>query len=133
VKWIVSVLALLLLAAPLRAQGVSVHSHSGCALGRNSVGVADPCADGSAVFYNPGALAAQAGAASLGSIVLFTRNEFTFDDTGATFRNRNGTVLVPHAWFTAPVAPRVGVGVGVWAPYGLTVEWPLDFEGRFVG
>lgn len=132
-RWIVCILVSLLAAGTVHAQGVSIHSHSGCALGRNSAGVADPCADGSAVFYNPAALALQRGVVSAGAVALYTTSEFTFDDTGESFDSEQGTAIAPHAWLAVPITPRIAAGIGLWAPYGLATEWPLDFEGRFVG
>lgn len=58
-RCIAHTLVAFLAASSLHAQGLSIHSHSGCALARNSSGVAEPCADGSAVFYNPAAVAGQ--------------------------------------------------------------------------
>ena len=37
----------------LPAQGFSVNEHSTCAMGRAGTAVASPCADGSAIFFNP--------------------------------------------------------------------------------
>lgn len=132
-RWTILAIAALLPANALHAQGLSVHSHSGCALARNSAGVAEPCADGSAVFYNPAALAWQPGAASAGVLGLYTKSEFTFDDTGESFDSEQGTKWAPHAWLTAQVVPGLAAGVGLWVPYGLATAWPLTFEGRFVG
>jgi long-chain fatty acid transport protein len=132
------ILAAALLAAALAppllsAQGFGVYTHSGCMIGRASAGVADPCADGSAVFHGPAALAFQPGALAVGIVPIHTKSTFTFDSTGARFGSRQGTTWVPHAWATFRPAPRVGVGIGLWAPNGLRTRWPLNFEGRFVG
>lgn len=132
-RWIVIPLVALLAAGSLHAQGLSIHSHSGCALARNSTGVAEPCLDGSAVFYNPAALASQRGVVSGGAIALYSKSTFTFDGTGEAFDSRQGTEIAPHGWFVARLAPRIGAGIGFWAPYGLSTAWPLDFEGRYDG
>ena len=39
----------------LHAQGFSVNEHGSCAMGRAGTGVAAPCDDGSAMFFNPAA------------------------------------------------------------------------------
>src|SRR5207237_554231 len=31
------------------------------------------------------------------------------------------------------VTPKLGVGIGLFAPYGLQTRWPLSFDGRFSG
>jgi long-chain fatty acid transport protein len=133
VRWTLGALLALLAASSLQAQGLSVHSQSGCALARNSTGVADPCGDGSAIFYNPAAIASQRGVASAGLAALYSTSTFLFDDTRESFDSRQGTVLAPHAWLAVPLTPRVAVGFGMWAPYGLTTAWPLRFDGRFDG
>jgi long-chain fatty acid transport protein len=133
VRWTLGALLVVLSASSLQAQGLSIHSQSGCALARNSTGVAEPCADGSAVFYNPAAIASQRGVASAGFAALYSTSTFHFDDDGEAFESEQGTALAPHAWLAVPVASRIGAGIGLWAPYGLTTVWPRDFEGRFDG
>ncbi len=117
----------------LAAQGFGVYTHSACMLARASAGVADPCADGSAIFYGPAALAFQPGALGVGIVPIYSKSTFIFDTTGARFGSRQGTTWVPHAWATFRPAPRLGAGIGLWAPNGLRTRWPLGFEGRFVG
>lgn len=122
-----------LAAGSLRAQAAGVYTHSACMLARASAGVADPCTDGSAVFYSPAALALQPGALSVGIVPVYTKSTFTFDTTGARFGSRQGTTWIPHAWAAFRPTARIGAGIGLWAPYGLRTQWPLDFEGRYVG
>src|SRR5262245_46974972 len=101
-------------AGALHAQGSSIHAHSGCMIARSTAGVAEPCADGSAVFYNPAALAVQGGAASLGLSTLYSTSTFTFDGGGDSFESQQGTVVAPHAWLQVRPTGRIGVGVGLW-------------------
>ena len=51
--------ALLVSAGTLAAQGSNVMEHGACATAMVSAGVASPCSDGSAVLFNPAALAQQ--------------------------------------------------------------------------
>jgi long-chain fatty acid transport protein len=133
VRWILSTLVAVLPAGALHAQGLSIHSHGGCVVARNSTGVAEPCTDGSAVFYNPAAIASQRSVASAGVAGLYSTSTFTFDGSGESFDSEQGTKLAPHAWLLAQLTPRMGAGIGLWAPYGLSTAWPLAFEGRFDG
>ena len=132
-RWIITAMVALTTAASVQAQGVSVFTHSGCALARGGTGAADPCQDGSATFYNPAALATQPGAASLGVLALFTSNKFTRAGTSRSVDSDQPAEFAPHLWLAARGGRRIGLGVGVWAPYGLSTKWPLNFEGRFVG
>src|SRR2546428_5879234 len=50
------------LPALLPAQGFGIYEQGTCAMGRAGTGVAAPCADGSAIFFNPAGLAGLKGA-----------------------------------------------------------------------
>ena len=116
------------------AQGFGVYEHSACAMGLADAGVARPCDDGSAIYYNPAGLAASSGTTvTLGLTGIRLDGSFTDDATGQTTEMDTGFEPVPYVYVVRAVTDRVVVGVGAWAPYGLATKWPLDFEGRFVG
>ena len=46
----------------LSAQGFGIYEQGTCAMGRAGTGVAAPCSDGSAMFFNPAGLAGLTGA-----------------------------------------------------------------------
>src|SRR5437899_8170417 len=69
------------LPALLGAQGFGIYEQGTCAMGRAGTGVAAPCADGSAIFFNPAGLAgAKGGRATIGVTLLRINGGFT-DDT----------------------------------------------------
>lgn len=121
------------MAAPVLAQGSSVNTQGACMSARNAAGVADPCDDGSAIFYNPAALALQPSAITAGVTAVWNERSFTYFDTGDEIESDGATAVVPHAYATYRVNERFAAGLGLFAPYGLTSEWPLEFEGRFTG
>lgn len=131
--------ALVAAAGPLAAQGSSVYTQSACMSGRNGAGVASPCADGSAIFYNPAALAQQSSVFGVGATWVTTENEFIYDDIGGqpsrpeSVRRGPATIPVPHGYVQHRFSERLAAGVGAWAPYGLGIEWPDAFEGRYIG
>lgn len=131
----VSLVALLAVPAIGAAQGFGVYEHGTCAMGRAGVSAARPCDDGSAIFFNPAGLAGLAGTrASAGVTVITASGGFTDDVTLAEFGLDNPTIPVPHAYFTHQLSPRLTLGVGGYAPYGLETRWKLeDFQGRFLG
>jgi len=45
----------------LGAQGFGIYEQGTCAMGRAGAGVAAPCSDGSAMFFNPAGLAGLTG------------------------------------------------------------------------
>jgi long-chain fatty acid transport protein len=128
-----TIIVAVLASGSLHAQGVSIHSHGSCALARNSTGVAEPCTDGSAVFYNPAALVNAGGVASAGAMALYTKATFTFDENGQKFDSRQPILPAPHVWLAVPITQSIAAGIGAWAPFGLTTTWPIAFEGRFFG
>jgi long-chain fatty acid transport protein len=119
--------------AQLQAQGSSVYAQSACMTARAGAGVAAPCADGSAIFYNPAALATQQSTLGLGVAGIRSGGSFIHDGTGTEVKRDVAVTPVPHGWANFRATDRLAVGVGVWAPYGLGIEWPESFEGRFVG
>ncbi|HUF13384.1 MAG TPA: outer membrane protein transport protein [Longimicrobiales bacterium] len=140
---LVALAALWLAPAGASAQGAGIHTQSGCMTGRNGAGVAHPCQDGSAVYYNPAALVRENGAVSFGVTVIDQAGSFVHDTTGTEVTRVPGSMIVPHGWATYRLSERIGLGLGVWQPYGLSVDWPVcppeqprcgtGFEGRFAG
>jgi long-chain fatty acid transport protein len=127
-------LALAAVAAPVLAQGSSVYTQSACVSAQGHTAVATPCLDASSIYYNPAALALLPSAISAGFTAVNNRGAFTYDTTGAVVDRDPATPIVPHAYATHRLGgmDRFAVGLGFFAPYGLGIEWPQDFEGRFV-
>lgn len=124
-------------AAPASAQGFGVYEQGACMMGRGGAGVADPCDDGSGVFFNPAALSFRKTTLTLGGAVIHPYGGFTDTSGGAA----NGLVSslnnkyypVPNFYASMPFRKRLAFGVGVFAPYGLETDWPASSEGRFLG
>jgi long-chain fatty acid transport protein len=134
VQLIPLLLALCGLPVVARAQGYGFYAQSACAVGRAGAGVAAPCDDGSAIFYNPAALTLTPTAV-LGTTatVVAPRGTFTNDVTSHVSALKKRNFLVPAIYFARPLNPRLTVGIGLFAPYGLTSDWPVSSEGRFLG
>ncbi|HEV2148580.1 MAG TPA: outer membrane protein transport protein [Longimicrobiaceae bacterium] len=124
--------ALAVTAASAHAQGSSVLTHSSCSMARGGAGVAAPCADGSAILFSPAALTMQPSTIGLGVAGITQEREFTFDATGERLRTDAETTQVPYGYASYRFSERLAAGIGVFAPYGAGIEWPLEFEGRFV-
>jgi long-chain fatty acid transport protein len=120
--------------ALLGAQGFGIYEQGTCSMGRGGTGVAAPCTDGSAIFFNPAGLAGiKGGRATIGVTLLDVKGGFT-DDIFQQKTNLDDPLLaVPQAYFAYGVTPKLGIGVGLFAPYGLETKWPLAFDGRFAG
>jgi long-chain fatty acid transport protein len=120
--------------ALLGAQGFGLYEQGTCAMGRAGTGVAAPCADGSAIFFNPAGLAGLTGGrATLGVTLLDVQGSFTDDVSRQKARLDDPLLAIPQVYAAYGVTPKLGVGVGLFAPYGLQTRWPLTFDGRFAG
>jgi long-chain fatty acid transport protein len=119
----------------LAAQGYGIYEHGTCMMGRAGAGIASPCADGSAIFYNPAGITGSGkGVISGGVTYIGPSGSFTNDVTGVTTESEPLTFFVPHLYWTRDLDEKYSVGLGVFAPYGLTTEWDENnFEGRFLG
>jgi long-chain fatty acid transport protein len=132
--------ALLLLAgasslvAALPAQGFGVYEHNACAMARAGVTAANPCPDGSAIFFNPAGLAGLSQTRlSAGVTFIGAHGGFTDDFLNQTSDLDNPLIPVPNVYFTRAVSPKLTLGIGAYAPYGLETKWdPNTFPGRFM-
>jgi long-chain fatty acid transport protein len=147
---VIAAAAAVLYGGAAHAQGSAVDQQSACMAGRAAAGIALPCDDGSAVFYSPAALAELPSAVSAGLAIVRSSNVFRYDPGfvrgGQPDRVERpaATIPVPQAYVNYRINPRLAAGIGVLAPYGLGLEWPVcpvedprcagpNFEGRFTG
>jgi long-chain fatty acid transport protein len=116
------------------AQGYGVYEQSACAMARAGAAVASPCDDGSAIFFNPAAIAMQRDGRRLsaGATLIGPRGDFTSFDGRINGSMKDTWVPAPAVYYAAPVGDRLALGIGLFVPFGLTIEWPVEFAGRFV-
>jgi long-chain fatty acid transport protein len=87
-----------------------------------------------AVWYNPAALSFMPGwQASLFGNLYLGQPSFSPRDGGPSVDARPMRQPVPGLFLTGRVSDRVGVGLGVYVPFGLGIEWPDDWAGREYG
>lgn len=129
-------LALVFVATNAWAQGYGVYEQSACVMGRGGASVASPCPDGSAIYFNPAAIVLTPGQiASVGATLIGPRGNFTNAAAGLVSNLNNRYYPVPNIYYKRNFASdRASAGIGLFAPYGLTTDWPADTsEGRFLG
>lgn len=120
--------------ALLSAQGFGIYEQNTCTMARAGTAAAAPCPDGSAIFFNPAGLAGlKGGHASVGVTLINVMGGFTDDIFGQNTKLDDPMLPIPQAYVSYAVTPKVGVGIGLFAPYGLETKWPLTFDGRFSG
>ena len=117
------------------AQGFSVYEHDACSMGRAGAGVAAPCSGGSAIFFNPAGIVTgerNKWNVTFGVVMIPPRGSFTDSVSGLTTNLVNNNIPVPNVYVTRQIGTKWAVGVGMFAPYGLTTEWPTTFSGHFL-
>src|SRR5437899_7828160 len=99
--------ALVLFAATptlLGAQGFGIYEQGTCAMGRAGAGVAAPCPDGSAMFFNPAGLAGLTGGhATVGVTLLDVRGGFTDDVFQQKTKLDDPLLAVPQVYISYAV------------------------------
>jgi long-chain fatty acid transport protein len=123
---------LVLVPAAAEAQGFGIYEQGACVMSRGGAGVAEPCADGSAIYVNPaGVTGRDRVIVGGGGTLIFGTGSFT-SDLGVATSIDSRLAVAPHGYFQLGITPRLGVGVGIYVPYGLSLKWPIDFPGRFL-
>ena len=129
---ILIMMSCLLVPAAAVGQGFGIYEHGACVMARGAAGVAAPCEDGSAIYVNPAGMVGREGVTfGSGGMLVFGSGRFT-SDAGKRTNLDSPVALVPHGYLVYGVNPRFALGIGLYAPYGLSIRWPLDFDGRFV-
>src|SRR5947199_10663020 len=98
----------------LAAQGFGIYEQGTCAMGRAGTGVAAPCPDGSALFFNPAGLAGlKGGHATIGVTLINVDGGFTDDIMQRTSELHYTYIDIPQAYVSYAATPKLGVGVGL--------------------
>ncbi|HEX7242641.1 MAG TPA: outer membrane protein transport protein, partial [Longimicrobiaceae bacterium] len=63
---------------------------------------------------------------------ITTAADFTYDLTGERVEREASTSPVPFGFASFRLGSRFAAGIGAFNPYGLKIDWPLSFEGRYV-
>ena len=118
----------------LSAQGYGIFEHGTCQMGRAGTGVASPCSDGSAIFFNPAGISGSGrGVMSVGMTYIGPSGNFTNDITGKKSGLEDQKFYIPHVYMARDFGRTYSAGIGLFAPYGLETNWGNQFEGRFLG
>jgi len=122
---------------PCWAGGFQVSLQGQKQIGMSHVGAALPI-DGSAVYFNPGALSFVGGThVNLGFSPIFANVQYLQPSTGATSAKEFSVGTPFSAYITSALAKEgalsnLSVGIGVYTPFGSSIAYPEDLIGRFV-
>jgi long-chain fatty acid transport protein len=118
-------------ASPARAAGIALDVQSGRGTGMAGamVGMVD---DSSAIFYNAAGIAQGKGLdAQVGDTLIVPTFQFTPVQGSKT---TNSFLPVPPftAYVSGGITHDLSIGVGVFTPYGLTLDWPPEWSGKSI-
>lgn len=98
-------------------------------------GVAMPW-DISTIFFNPAGLSRLNGMEAYGSVFLVSPNvRYVPANSGATYYEPEKQTSTPFAVYvggTLKKMPKLGIGLGVYTPFGSSVNWGDDWAGRYI-
>lgn len=137
----ISICAHALLSSPANAAGFALLEQSASRLGTAFAGTAAAADDATTLFFNPAGLTRleDSHASVIASAIEIT-SEFHLDPAsqpayaqplGTDGGDAGDWNYVPSAYFTKRLNEDVAIGVGINAPFGLKLEYPSDWAGRF--
>ncbi len=87
----------------------------------------------SAVFYNPAGINQLEGTnISAGGSIIIPRTNYRSFSTGQKTEMDHHTYFLPNFFVTHKINDKFAAGFGVFCPFGLSTDWPDDWEGRFI-
>lgn len=115
----------------VRAGGFAIDEQGAVAMGRANAFAAQ-ADDPSAVFYNPAGIARLSGTQiSIGANLIVPSVRFDGEVTG----NRTETKPALFYPFNVYAIHRLNgewvIGLAIFSPFGLSTDWPRDWEGRY--
>lgn len=86
----------------------------------------------SAVLYNPAAMNQLKGTQySGGGSLIYANASFHSASSGEKTNQDSHLFFLPTFFATKQLNERWSIGIGSFSPYGLTSNWPRDWEGRY--
>jgi long-chain fatty acid transport protein len=114
--------------------GVTFSEHGAAATGKANA-FAGEANDPSALYYNPAGVTQLPGTQVMaGGAVVYLDTTYRSSTTGESTQLQDQFPLVPHFYITHRFKKwdeRLSVGLGVYTPFGIVVDWPDTWQGRF--
>src|SRR5947209_16219384 len=116
------------------AGGFSFTEHGAAARGKANA-FAGEANDPSAIFYNPAGITQLPGTQfMIGTSIVKLDSTFRSSTTGENTKLEDQFPIVPHFFITHRFKQwdeRLSIGLGVYTPFGIVVDWPDNWQGRF--
>src|SRR2546428_9429027 len=116
------------------AGGVSFTEQGAAASGKANAFVGE-ANDPSAIFYNPAGITQLPGTqVMIGTSIVKLDSTFRSSTTGENTNLEDQFPIVPHFFITHRFKQwdeRLSIGLGVYTPFGIVVDWPDNWQGRF--
>jgi long-chain fatty acid transport protein len=128
-------IALLLgLSGEALAGGLALTEHGAAATGKANA-FAGEANDPSALFYNPAGITQLPGTqVMIGASIIYLDSTFRSSTTGESTQLQDQFPLVPHLYIThrfKGLDERLSIGLGIFSPFGIVIDWPDNWQGRF--
>ncbi len=122
--------------------GFALMEHSVQGIGRSYAGSAAGAEEASSIYYNPAGIAGvDETIIAIGGHLLMTSVDFDGGSTypalgGAALTGGDGgeagvNTLIPNVYVAQGVSEKVAIGLGIFVPYGLAVEYNQGWAGRY--
>jgi long-chain fatty acid transport protein len=116
------------------AGGLSFEHNGAAAMGKGNA-FAGEANDPSAIFYNPAGITQLPGTqVMIGTAIVYLDSTFRSSTTGESTQLQDQFPILPHLYITHRFQKwdeRLSVGLGVYTPFGLLIDWPDNWQGRF--
>src|SRR2546427_3012806 len=116
------------------AGGVSFTEQGAAAVGKANA-FAGEANDPSAIFYNPAGITQLPGTQLMvGTSIVKLGSVFRSSTTGESTDLQDQFPIVPHFFITHRFKQwdeQLSLGLGVYTPFGIVVDWPDNWQGRF--
>src|SRR5881396_348646 len=116
------------------AGGVSFTEQGAAASGKANA-FAGEANDPSAIFYNPAGITQLPGTQlMIGTSIVKLDSTFRSSTSGESTQLQDQFPIIPHFYITHRFKQwdeRVSIGLGVYTPFGIVVDWPDNWWGRF--
>lgn len=116
------------------AGGLSINLQSAAASGKANA-FAGEANDPSALFYNPAGITQLPGTqVMLGTSVVYLDSTFRSSTSGESTQLQDQFPIIPHLYITHRFKQwdeRLSIGLGIFTPFGIVIDWPDNWQGRF--